>query len=753
MLANIKMGVKLIGGFLIVALIACIVGLAGYAGLQKLMSATNDLGNKRLPIVQYSMALAKDVESIKVAIRTLLNSKLSKDDALRQFDNVEKVRAHYKKSFDALDALPKDAEEAKLWNDTKAAIADLKVSNNKLMDMAKAIVDLDMADPDQVALQIEKFKLDHYKLKEKASRLIRDNSAVFDGGTDPSACNFGKWMPSLKSQNPKVLQLLTEIRTSHNSFHQAVEKIKALVKDGKAQDAQDVYNKEMDASAKEVFDRFDQIGEEIGKVQALFRDMSVIAMGENRDKQLKLADCLTKMVESSQDGAKHSVQNASTVMAYSRNMVLGFVCIGLIVAVIVGFFLTTSITRPMSRCVDFMETMAGGDLTQRLKDERQDELGALSSAMDAFSESVSGMIGQVRGSSDTLSAVTKEISSSSQQIADGAQQQSASFEELASSVQANSENVKNANHIAHGVAKEAQTAGQSMDRTVEAISVIEKGSKQMAEAAELITDIADQTNLLALNAAIEAARAGEHGKGFAVVADEVRLLAERSATTAKEIQGLIKENLRQVSGGVQISREAGEKTKQIVEEVKKIADQLSSIANATQEQAAAMEQNTSITESNASSSEELAASSQAMATQAESLKGLVALFKADDGGKSSEMALNITKAIIAHGKWKARLKDAARSGKSEFNTDTVKVDNRCDFGKWFYSLPPEKIASGEAVRIKEMHSTFHREAGRILELALHGNKAAAQKAIEPGSVFGKVSVDLVTALAEWKKHA
>jgi len=240
---------------------------------------------------------------------------------------------------------------------------------------------------------------------------------------------------------------------------------------------------------------------------------------------------------------------------------------------------------------------------------------------------LSAAFAQVKGSVEQILSASSEVASGSQQIADGAQQQSASFEELSSSVQANAENVRNANGIAQDVVKKAQTAGQAMDNTVEAIGSIEKGSKQMADAVELITDIADQTNLLALNAAIEAARAGEHGKGFAVVADEVRLLAERSATSAKEIQNLIKDNLKQVENGVHISKEAGEQTKMIIDNIKKIADQLQQVANATQEQAAAMEQNTSITESNASAAEELAASAEEMTSQAESLRDIVAQFK------------------------------------------------------------------------------------------------------------------------------
>ena len=165
-----------------------------------------------------------------------------------------------------------------------------------------------------------------------------------------------------------------------------------------------------------------------------------------------------------------------------------------------------------------------------------------------------------------------------------------------------------------------------MDETVDSIQSIEKSSKQIADAVAIITDIADQTNLLALNAAIEAARAGEHGKGFAVVADEVRKLAERSATSAKEITDLIKVSIQQVDDGVTLSNGAGEALKKIVGDVTQVAEQLQSISTATQEQAATMEENTSIVESNASAAEELAASAEEMSSQAESLSQIVGTF-------------------------------------------------------------------------------------------------------------------------------
>ncbi len=309
-------------------------------------------------------------------------------------------------------------------------------------------------------------------------------------------------------------------------------------------------------------------------------------------------------------------------------IVLGFVLIGGILFIyVIGTIFMKPVIDAMASCVVISGAMAEGDLTKRMGIDRKDEIGLLSASMDGLSERLSSIVGEIRSTSEQMLSASSEVSTGAQQISDGAQQQSASFEELSSSVQANADNVKNANQIAQEVAKEAHTAGLAMDGTVEAISGIEKGSKQMADAVDLITDIADQTNLLALNAAIEAARAGEHGKGFAVVADEVRQLAERSSVTAKEIQSLIKENLKQVEGGVHISREAGRKTKVIIENVKKIAEQLSSVTNSTQEQAAAMEENTSITESNASASEQLAASAEEMSSQAEALKNMVSVFK------------------------------------------------------------------------------------------------------------------------------
>ena len=317
------------------------------------------------------------------------------------------------------------------------------------------------------------------------------------------------------------------------------------------------------------------------------------------------------------------------IMAVVSMVLLITLLVTIFVVFLAAFVIDQAIHKPLAKMIGRLKDIAEGegDLTKRMDDRGRDEIADVARWFNVFVGKIEKIVLQVKKGSALIDESTSKISSFSQQISDGTHQQTSSFEELASSVQTNTSSVQGANQISQQMAQEAQKAILAIQNNVKAMAGIESGSKQMAEAVDLITDIADQTNLLSLNAAIEAARAGEHGKGFAVVADEVRKLAERSATSAKEVHSLIRENLRQVELGVKVSKETGQIVMGITENIKKVAEQLQLVSDASQEQAAAMEENSSITETNASSVEQLSALAREMFSQAEVLQNMVTQFK------------------------------------------------------------------------------------------------------------------------------
>ncbi len=440
----------------------------------------------------------------------------------------------------------------------------------------------------------------------------------------------------------QVQQFLTDVSATHDpagyedakqnvdEFNNSINEFEKMFKE-----ESDTANLQIVSKIRESFNSFYDIGQQMAKAyiasgieagNALMEKFDPASLEINKSVQ-ELVDNQVKELNKDLSDIENS--NKQAVML---NIILGL--IAALLAVVVATMLTKHIVGSVNGVVASLRDIAEGegDLTKRLPETSSDELGVMAKYFNVFVGKIEEIITNVKDSAAQLNAATEEISASSQQISDGAQQQSASFEELSSSVQANASNASSANEIAQGTSGSAEKAGQGMDHTIEAMSGIEKSSKQITDAVAIITDIAEQTNLLALNAAIEAARAGEHGKGFAVVADEVRKLAERSASSAKEIVELINQSTKQVADGVELSKSAGQSLKEIVTNIGKVADQIQSISTATQEQAATMEENTSITESNASASEQLAASAEEMAAQAEALQNMVNRFKTSSGG-------------------------------------------------------------------------------------------------------------------------
>lgn len=239
--------------------------------------------------------------------------------------------------------------------------------------------------------------------------------------------------------------------------------------------------------------------------------------------------------------------------------------------------------------------------------------------------------------SDQVAGASNQVASSSELVAAGAinqaaalQETSSALEEVSSMTQQNADNASQANTLSQE-AKDSAGSGQGyMEELNAAMSAIRESAGEVSKIIKVIEEIAFQTNLLALNAAVEAARAGEHGKGFAVVADEVRNLAQRAAEATKSSTGLIESNVSKADEGASITANAVVALEEIVEKVTKVADLVAEISAASQEQAqgvnevaAVVTRMDDVTQTTAAASEQGASAAEELSSQAMSLRGIV----------------------------------------------------------------------------------------------------------------------------------
>ncbi len=610
MAANMKLSTKLIGGFVIVAVVTLIVGAIGFWGVNKLLQSITEIGAVRLPSVQSLLVMSEAQTAVDAGENALLSVNMDaagRQAAYRRFDDAQQRADAARKVYEPL---PQTRDEAVVWRDFVPAWDQWWKDHQDFVTLAKEFEILGIRNPAALERDLQKFIGDHHKLVMTVLDHVNNNEEC-PGGDDPAACRFGKWLATFDSTNPQLKRELDAVRPSHDAFHGAVKKAKELTAKGDKDAALKIVHGTMEEAAGKTFAGFDALLAEAARGTALYdkmNHMATVTIGES----FKAAeDLMTQLVALNTRAAEESNRQAGKNSVVAETVAIIGTVAGFLIALAFGILLSASISRALNRIIE---------------------------GLSAGSEQVTAASQQVSGASQSLAQGANEQAS-------GLEETSASLEEIASMTRQNAENATKADALM----KEAKTTVGggvgSMKRMSEAIEKIKTSATDTAKIIKTIDEIAFQTNLLALNAAVEAARAGEAGKGFAVVAEEVRNLARRSAEAARNTADLIEGAQKNAEAGVAVNNEVAKALTAIQESAGKVAILVSEIAAASKDQAKGVEQvNTAVAEmdkvvqQNAANSEESASASEELSSQAMELNVMVEQLMTLVGGSTSAYA-------------------------------------------------------------------------------------------------------------------